>query len=153
MVGLFERFVFVKVGGASLLGTNHVPHLHIVPHEPWKYTDRRGLIPILLGKSRVARFQSTAPGIQAQGRTINLGDELNHAGFFYFSCPCLPRLKLSFPLCLAGPWGFLTLNSKFLQPGSILTAGGNGPCVYLLALVSHAAFPAGKLISGPYPNH
>ena len=45
------------------------------------------------------------------------------------------------------------LNLKLLQPGSIFVAGGKGPCVYLLILVSYASLPAGKLISGRYLSH
>ena len=122
-------------------------------HDPWRYTDRRGLTPIFMGKSRVAQLQSAALGIQAQGRSVSLDNNFYHYGSFPLSCPWLHLLKPSFPLCPAGQWGFLALNSELLQPGSIFVAGGNGPRVYLLTLVSWASLSAGKLISGCYLSH
>ena len=100
-------------------------------HDPWRYTDRRGLTPIFMGKSRVAQLQSAALGIQAQGRSVSLDNDFDLYGSLPLSCPWLHLLKPPFPLRLAGQWGFLTLNSELLQPGCIFVAGGKGPsCLF-----------------------
>ena len=122
-------------------------------HDPWKYKDRRGLTLILLGKSRVAQFQSTALGIQAQGMTISLGNDFNHCRSLLVFLPLVTPVETFLPLVSGRSGGFLTLNLKLLQPGSIFVAGGKGPCVYLLILVSYTSLPAGKLISGRYLSH
>ena len=122
-------------------------------HDPWRYTDRWGLTPIFMGKSKVAQLQSAALGIQAQGRSVSLNNNFNLYGSLPLSCPWLHLLKPPFPLRPARQWGFLTLNSELLQPGCIFVAGGNSPRVYLLTLVSWASLSAGKLISGGYLNH
>ena len=101
-------------------------------HNPWRYKDRRGLTPILMGKSRFTQLQSTALGIQAQGRTIRPDNGFDHCRSLLLSCPWLLPLKPSFPLCPAGQWGFLTPNSKLPQPGSIFVEGGHDPpCLFI----------------------
>ena len=122
-------------------------------HDPWRCKDRWWLDPDSPGKSRVAQFQSTALGIQAQGMTICLDNDFNHCRSLLVFLPLVTPIEAFLPLCLAGQWGFLTLNLKLLQPGSIFVAGGKGPCVYLLILVSYASLSAGKLISGRYLSH
>ena len=141
--------------GAGPPSSAQVTCLICIPglHDPWRYTDRRGLTPIFMGKSRVVQLQSTALGIQAQGRSVSLDNDFDLYGSLPLSCPWLHLLKPPFPLRPAGQWGSFTLSLGLLQPGCIFVAGGNGPRVYLLTLVSWASLSAGKLISGGYLNH
>ena len=71
-------------------------------HGPWKYKDRRGLTPILLGKSRVAQFQSTALGIQAQGMTISLDNDFNHCRSLLTLLPLVTPVEAFLPLVSDG---------------------------------------------------
>ena len=74
-------------------------------YDPWRYKDRRGLTPILLGKSRVAQFQSTARGIQAQGRIISLDNDLDHCRFLLLFLPLFTSVEAFLPLVSGGTVG------------------------------------------------
>ena len=75
-------------------------------HDPLEYKDRWGLTPILLGKSRVAQFQSTALGIQAQGMTISLDNDFNHCRSLLILLPLVTPVEAFLPLASSGTMGF-----------------------------------------------
>ena len=75
-------------------------------HDPRRYKDRWGLTPILLGKSRVAQFQSTTLGIQAQGRTISLNNDFDHCRSLLLFLPLVTPVEAFLPLVSGGTVGF-----------------------------------------------
>ena len=75
-------------------------------HDPSKYEGRRGLTLILLGKSRVAQFQSTALGIPAQGMTISLDNDFNHGKSLLILLPLVTPAEAFLPLTPNGTMGF-----------------------------------------------
>ena len=103
MVRLLARLHFTMLW-AEPPSSAQITCLICIPglHDPWKYKDRRGLTPILLGKSRVAQFQSTALGIQAQGMTISLDNDFNHCRSLLVFLPLVTPIEAFLPLVLAG---------------------------------------------------
>ena len=65
------------------------------------------MTPILLGKSRVVQFQSTALGIQAQGRTISLDNDVDHCRSLLLFLPLVTPVEAFLPLVSGGTVGLL----------------------------------------------